>query len=52
LVGEVILPDGRNLNQELVKAGMAIHYKKYSSSGVYSNLEIKARLKKIGIWNE
>lgn len=52
LVGEVILPDGTNLNQELVKAGMAIHYKKYSNSGVYSNLEIKARLKKIGIWSE
>ena len=52
LVGEVILLDGTNLNQELVKAGLAIHYKKYSSSGVYSNLEIKARLKKVGIWSE
>ena len=52
LVGEVILPDGTNLNQELVKAGMAIHYKKYSSSSLYSILEIKARLKKIGIWSE
>jgi endonuclease YncB( thermonuclease family) len=52
LVGEVVLPDGSNLNQELVKAGLAKHYKKYSSSGIYSNLEIKARLKKVGIWSE
>jgi micrococcal nuclease len=51
LIGEVILPDGRNLNQELVKAGLAIHYKKYSSSWVYSKLEIEARIKKIGIWS-
>lgn len=52
LVGEVILPDGTNLNQELVKAGMAIHFKKYSSSGIYSSLEIKARINKVGIWSE
>lgn len=52
LVGEVILPDGTNLNQELVKAGMAIHFKKYSSSWIYSSLEIKARISKVGIWSE
>lgn len=52
LVGEVILPGGTNLNQELVKAGLATHFKKYSSSGIYSNLEIKARISKVGIWSE
>jgi micrococcal nuclease len=52
LIGEVILPDGKNLNQELVKAGLAIHYKKYSSSGIYSNLEIQAKLKKVGMWSK
>lgn len=52
LVGEVILPDGKNLNQELVKAGMAIHFKKYSNSWIYSSLEIKARINKVGIWSE
>ncbi|MCP9755288.1 nuclease [Lacihabitans sp. CCS-44] len=50
LVGEVILPNGTNLNQELVKAGMALHYKKYSSSWGYAQLEIQARVKKVGIW--
>src|SRR4029434_2766430 len=29
LVGEVLLPDGRSLNQELVKAGMAWWYRPY-----------------------
>ena len=52
LIGEVILPDGTNLNQELVKVGLAVHFKKYSSSGLYANLEIKARIKKIGIWSQ
>ena len=52
LIGEVILPDGTNLNQELVKVGLAVHFKKYSSSGLYANLEIKARVKKIGIWSQ
>jgi endonuclease YncB( thermonuclease family) len=50
LIGEIILPDGKNLNQELIKSGLAIHYKKYSSSWSYAQLEIKARVKKIGIW--
>ena len=52
LIGEVILPDGKNLNQELVKAGLAIHFKKYSSSSIYSNLEIQAKLKKVGMWSK
>src|SRR5215813_13322778 len=30
LVGEVLLPDGRSLNQELVKAGMAWWYRPYA----------------------
>jgi micrococcal nuclease len=50
LLGEVVLPDGSNLNQSLVRNGLAIHYKKYSSSGIYANIEIEARIKKIGLW--
>jgi micrococcal nuclease len=30
LVGEVLLPDGRSLNQELVQAGMAWWYRQYA----------------------
>jgi micrococcal nuclease len=52
LIGEVVLADGKILNQELIKAGLAIHYKKYSSSFVYAKLEIQARIAKIGIWSK
>ncbi|TDE12936.1 nuclease [Dyadobacter psychrotolerans] len=51
LLGELVLPDGKVLNKELVKKGYAVHFKKYSSSAEYSNLEIQARNKKIGIWS-
>lgn len=51
LLGEVVLPDGKVLNKELVKEGLAVHYKKYSSSTEYANLETQAQKKKIGIWS-
>lgn len=51
LLGEVVLPNGSVLNKELVKRGLAIHYKKYSRSVEYANLEIDAKKKKLGIWS-
>lgn len=50
LIGEVILPDGRNLNKMLVKAGLALHFKKYSTSEEYALLEKKAINEEKGIW--
>lgn len=50
LIGEVILPDGQNLNKMLVKEGLAVHFKKYSDSEEYARLEVFARQKKIGLW--
>ncbi|TLU98734.1 thermonuclease family protein [Dyadobacter luticola] len=52
LLGEVILPDGKVLNKELVKNGLAVHFKKYSSSTEYSSLEIQAKKQKLGIWSQ
>jgi micrococcal nuclease len=52
LLGEVVLPDGKILNKELVKNGLAVHFKKYSSNMEYSNLEIQARKQKIGLWSD
>jgi len=52
LIAEVILENGRNLNKELVKNGLAWHFKKYSDSKEYDQLEKAARKKKIGLWNE
>ncbi len=52
LIAEVILEDGKNLNKELVKNGLAWHFKKYSDSKEYNRLEKTARNNKIGIWSE
>lgn len=52
LIAEVILKDGTNLNKELVKQGLAWHFKKYSDDLEYSNLEIEAKNKRIGLWSE
>ncbi len=52
LIGEVINSSGENLNKELVKAGLAWHYKQYSSDTVYANLENEARKKRVGLWIE
>lgn len=51
LLGEVILPGGNVLNKELVKNGYAVHFKKYSTSLEYANLENVAKRKKLGIWS-
>jgi micrococcal nuclease len=51
-IADVILPDGRILNQELVKAGLAWHYKKYSKDTVLAEMEINARKEKIGLWKQ
>lgn len=40
------------LNMDLVKAGLAWHYKKYSDDIDIANLETEARLAKRGLWSE
>lgn len=52
LIGVVILPGGANLNGELVKAGLAWHFKKYSTDKSYDQLEKVARAKRIGLWSD
>ena len=52
LIAEVILINGININKELVSNGLAWHFKKYSDSQEYAELEIDARNKQIGIWSE
>ncbi|ALI99840.1 thermonuclease family protein [Rufibacter tibetensis] len=49
-VGEIILPDGRSLNQELVKNGFAWHYTAYSKDQELARLEAEARAEKRGLW--
>ena len=47
----VILPDGRNLNHEIVKAGFAWWYRKYAPKGKeLEALESEARTARRGLW--
>lgn len=50
-IGMVILPDGRVLNKELLKAGMAWHYKEYDQSAEFAQLERTARARRVGLWS-
>jgi endonuclease YncB( thermonuclease family) len=49
-IGDVILTDGRSLNQELVKAGMAWWYRQYSHDRTLESLESEARSHRRGLW--
>lgn len=45
-----VLVNGRDLSLELVKAGLAWHYKQYSSDTALANAEIVARQGEVGLW--
>lgn len=49
-LAEVILPDGRSLNRELVAAGFAWWYRKYSADLSLEALEREARAARRGLW--
>ena len=50
-LGEVILEDGRSLNQELVRVGLAWWYKQYAPKDTEMEaLEAEARAGKLGLW--
>ena len=51
-VGDVILPDGRNLNREIVKAGYAWWFRKYSKDPSLGRLEEEARQTRRGLWQD
>jgi endonuclease YncB( thermonuclease family) len=52
-IGEVILEDGRNLNQELVKEGWRWWYRKYApGDSVLKEFEAEAREAKVGLWKD
>ncbi|HEX9980972.1 MAG TPA: thermonuclease family protein [Flavobacterium sp.] len=51
-VARVTLADGRDVSSEMIKAGMAWHYKQYSSDKRLAALEDKARRNHIGLWHD
>lgn len=50
LIGFTYLDNGVELSHEMLKAGLAWHFKKYNSDQDLSELEIKARNSRIGLW--
>jgi len=51
-VGDVILPDGQNLNREIVRAGYAWWFRKYSKDQSLGKLEEEARKARRGLWQD
>ena len=50
-VAKSYLDDGRELGAEMVKAGLAWHYKKYDpDDSILANLENRAKENRIGLW--
>jgi endonuclease YncB( thermonuclease family) len=50
VLADIILPDGTNLNRELVRSGCAWWYRKYSKDESLGHLEAEAREAKRGLW--
>lgn len=51
-VAHVKLPSGLDLNEELLRAGLAWHYKQYSSNNSLAKLESEAQAASLGIWSQ
>jgi micrococcal nuclease len=52
IVGTVYINDTLVLNKELLKAGLAWHYKQYSQNEEYAQLENTARELQLGLWQD
>ncbi len=50
LIAIIINDKNENVNKELVKAGLAWHFIKYSTDTSYGTLEAMARKNKTGLW--
>jgi micrococcal nuclease len=52
-VADILLPDGRSLNRELVGQGMAWWYRKYAATdAVLCRIEAEARQARRGLWSQ
>lgn len=51
-VGEIFFSNGTNLNKQIVGAGYAWQYKKYSKDPAYADLEAEARASRLGLWKD
>lgn len=51
IIANVFLPTQDLLNLQLLKAGLAWHYRKYDHNNVFSLAEKEARTKRRGVWS-
>jgi len=51
-VARAILSNGKDISAEMIRAGYAWHYKKYSNDQALSKLEIHARKNRVGLWKD
>lgn len=51
-IGIIYNSDELNVNLEMIKRGMAWHYKQYSRDRLYAQAEKEAKRNKIGIWSD
>jgi endonuclease YncB( thermonuclease family) len=51
-VAEVLLPDGRNLSEEILRAGLAWHYDFHSRNAEWHRLMEEARAAGRGLWSD
>lgn len=52
LIAVIINHKKQNVNKEMIKAGMAWHFKKYSKDTDYADLELTARKNRTGLWKD
>jgi endonuclease YncB( thermonuclease family) len=51
-VAIIKLESGKILNEELLKQGLAWHYRKYDNNDTWSSLEKRAKASKKGLWQQ
>jgi endonuclease YncB( thermonuclease family) len=52
IIATVYIDDATCLNEELLKAGYAWHYKQYSNNENYTAMENTARAEHLGLWQD
>jgi|GEM_PF-2193227 len=50
IVGKITTQEGTNVNEQMIKAGFAWHYKQYSDNVKLDDYEAQAREKHLGLW--
>lgn len=52
IIGIAFTPEGQNVNEAMLAAGMAWHFVKYDKSPAWAALEINARRTRRGLWSD